>query len=84
MHMQPLILNLNSRKIDLNPYILPLGLTKKLVRCYVWNIALYGSETWTLRKSKQKYLENFKNVVLEGMDMIKWSENVCMEKFLNV
>ena len=25
-------------------------LRKKLVRCYVWSFALYGSETWTLRK----------------------------------
>ena len=23
---------------------------KTLVKCYVWSIALYGSETWTLRK----------------------------------
>jgi len=22
---------------------------KKLVKCYVWSIALYGAETWTLR-----------------------------------
>ena len=26
----------------------------KLVRCYVWSIALYGSETWTLRKLERK------------------------------
>ena len=32
---------------------------KKLVRCYVWSIALYGSETWTLRKLERKYLESF-------------------------
>ena len=29
------------------------------VRCYVWSIALYGSETWTLRKLERKYLESF-------------------------
>ena len=27
---------------------------KMLVRCYVWSIALYGSETWTLRKLERK------------------------------
>jgi hypothetical protein len=27
--------------------------------CYIWSIALYGAETWTLRKTDQKYLENF-------------------------
>ena len=25
-----------------------------LVSCYIWSIALYGSETWTLRKSERK------------------------------
>jgi len=28
---------------------LNLELRKKLVKCYVWSIALYGAETWTLR-----------------------------------
>ena len=33
---------------------------KKLVWCYVWNIAVYGSETWTQRKLERKYLVSFK------------------------
>ena len=32
--------NLFTSKLDLN-------LRKKLVKCYVWNMALYGDETWT-------------------------------------
>ena len=32
---------------------------KKLVKCYIWSIALYGSETWTLRAVDQKRLESF-------------------------
>jgi hypothetical protein len=33
------------------PFIstLDLELRKKLVKCYIWSIALYGAETWTLR-----------------------------------
>ena len=38
---------------------LDLELRKKLVKCYVWNIALYGAETWTLRVVDQKNLESF-------------------------
>jgi hypothetical protein len=38
---------------------LDLELRKKLVKCYIWSIALYGVETWTLRKLDQKYLESF-------------------------
>jgi hypothetical protein len=29
---------------------LEFNLRKKLVKCYIWSIALYGAETWTLRK----------------------------------
>jgi len=29
------------------------------VKCYVWSIALYGVETWTLRAIDQKHLESF-------------------------
>jgi hypothetical protein len=39
--------NLFTSKLDLN-------LRKRLVRCYVWSIALYGAETWTLRSTDHK------------------------------
>jgi hypothetical protein len=32
---------------------------KKQVKCYIWSMALYGAETWTLRAAGQKYLESF-------------------------
>jgi len=38
---------------------LDLELRKKLVKCYVWSIALYSAETWTLRAVDQKQLEIF-------------------------
>ena len=41
-----------TSKLDIN-------LRKKLVKCYVWSMALYGAETWTLRATDQKRLENF-------------------------
>ena len=41
-----------TSKLDLN-------LGKILVKYYVWSMALYGAETWTLRATDQKRLENF-------------------------
>jgi len=38
---------------------LDLYLRKKLVKCYIWSMALYGAETWTFRAADQKYLESF-------------------------
>jgi hypothetical protein len=40
-----------TSKLDLN-------LKKKLVKYYIWSMALYGAETWTLRAADQKYLES--------------------------
>jgi hypothetical protein len=37
-----------------------LELRKKLVKCYVWSIALYGAETWTLRAVDKKHPESLK------------------------
>jgi hypothetical protein len=31
-----------TSKLDLN-------LRKNLIKCYIWSIALYGAETWTVR-----------------------------------
>jgi len=36
---------------------LDFNLRKKLVKCYIWCIALYGAETWTPQKANHKYLE---------------------------
>jgi hypothetical protein len=38
---------------------LNLNLRKKLMKCYIWSMALYSAETWTFRKLDQKYLESF-------------------------
>ena len=32
----------------------------ELVKYYIWSIAFYGADTWTLEKVDQKYLESFK------------------------
>jgi hypothetical protein len=37
-----------------------LELRKKLAKRYIWSVALYGAETWTLRAVDQKHLERLK------------------------
>jgi hypothetical protein len=39
---------------------LELNLRENPVKCYIWSIALYDEESWTLRKAEQKYKESFK------------------------
>jgi hypothetical protein len=67
--------NLFTSKLDLN-------LRKKLVKCYIWSIALCGAETWTLRKMDQKYLESFDMWCWRRMEKISWTDRVRNEEVL--
>jgi hypothetical protein len=54
-------------------------LRQRLVKCYIWSIALYGAETWTLLKVDQKYLESFEMWCWRRMEKIGWSDRVNNE-----
>jgi hypothetical protein len=59
-----------------------LNLRKKPVKCYIWSIALYGAETWTLRKEDLKYLESFETWCWRRME-ISWTDCVRNEEVLH-
>ena len=61
---------------------LDLELRKKLVKCYVWSIALYGAETWTLPAVDQKHLESFEMLCWRRMEKISWTDRVRNEDVL--
>jgi hypothetical protein len=61
---------------------LDLSLRTKLVKCYIWSVALYGAETWTLRKVDQKYLESFEMWCWRRMEKIIWTDRVRNEEVL--
>jgi hypothetical protein len=57
-------------------------LSKKLVKCYIWSIALYGAETWTLRAVDQKHPESFEMWCWRRMGKISWTDHVRNEEVL--
>jgi hypothetical protein len=57
-------------------------LRKKLVKCYVLSIALYGVETWALRTVDQKHLESFEMWCWIRMEKISWTDHVKNEEVL--
>ena len=61
---------------------LDLEFRKKLVKCYIWSIALYGAETWTLRAIDQKQLESFEMWCWRRMEKISWTNHVGNEEVL--
>jgi hypothetical protein len=64
-----------NRNMSLLTSKLNIALKKKLFRCYVWSVALYSPETWTLRKLGQNYFER--------MEKMKLSEKVTNEQVLD-
>jgi hypothetical protein len=49
---------------------------KEASELYVWSIALYGAENWTLWKVDQKYLESLEAWCWRRMEKIIWAESV--------
>ena len=70
-----------NKKTTLFTGILDLELRKKLMKCYIWSIALYGAETWTLRLVDQKHLESFE-MCWRRMEKISWTDHVRNEEVL--
>ena len=69
-----------NTKISLFRSKLNIELRKKLARSYVWSIALYGSETWTLGKLERKYLESFEVWCWRTIRKIKFSGKITNER----
>ena len=55
---------------------LDLNLRKNLVKCYIWSIALYGAEIWTVRAVDKKCLESFEMWCWRRMEKISWTDRV--------
>jgi hypothetical protein len=58
---------------------LDLELRKKLVKCYIWSIALYGTETWMLWAVDQKHLDSFEMWCWRMMEKISCTDHVRNE-----
>ena len=69
-------------KINLLEGKLDLQLRKQMLKCYVWSVALYGAETWTLRKQERTYLESFEMWCWRKMEKIIWSDRITNEEVL--
>jgi len=75
-------LKLHSTRRGLFTGTLDLELRKKLVKCYIWSIGLYGAETWTLRAVDQKHLESFEMWCWRRMEKTSRTDHVRNEEVL--
>ena len=49
-------------------------LRKRLVKCFVWCVVLYGAEAWKLRLNEQKQLKSIEMWVWKRIQRVKWTE----------
>jgi hypothetical protein len=68
-----------NKKRSLFTSTLDLELRKNLVKCYVWSIAFYGADTWTV---DQRHLESFEMWCWRRMEKISWTDHVRKEDVL--
>ena len=55
---------------------------KMLLKIYVWSIAMYGCETWTIGEVERKRLEAFEMSCYKRMMNIKWMDRITNEEVL--
>ena len=67
-------------KSDLMRGSLSLHLKKRMVKAFVWRVALYGSETWTLQKQDIRRLEAFEIWIWRRMVKVPWTEHKTNEE----
>jgi hypothetical protein len=59
-----------------------LELRKKLTKCYIWSVGLYGAEIWTLWAVEQKHLESFEMWCWRRIEKISWTDDVRKKYYL--
>ena len=71
-----------NKKRTLFTSTLDLELRKKLVKCYICSIALYGAESWTLWAVDHKHLNGFEMWCWRRIEKISWTDHVRNEDVL--
>ena len=65
-----------NRRKELLTQKFSLKLKKRLVRTLVWSVALYASETWTIRKADAARIEAFEMWVWRRLLKVGWEDRV--------
>jgi hypothetical protein len=55
-------------------------INKKLTKTYIWSVAIYGSETWTLGKNEERVTNAFETLCWRSMLKIKWTHRIMNDE----
>jgi hypothetical protein len=59
---------------------LSLEIEKMLTQIYIWSVALYGSDTWTLGKNEEKVINALEAWCWKRMLKIKWADRIMYDE----
>ena len=59
-----------------------MSLKKKLIKALIWSIALYGAETWALKKADIQRLEALEMWLWRNMLHTKWTDKITNQRVL--
>ncbi|XP_025418329.1 uncharacterized protein LOC112689047 [Sipha flava] len=76
-----LYIQLKKRKI-LTSKNMNIVTKKQLIKTYVWSVALYGSEIWTINKKEKDMLEALEMWCWRKMQRISWTDRRSNEDIL--
>ena len=65
-----------SKRKDLLSGGLSRVVKKRIIKSMVWSVALYGAETWTLKKEDIRKIEAFEMWIWRQMERISWTEKI--------
>ena len=57
-------------------------LKKRMVKTLVWPVALYGCETWTIRREEMDRLDAFEMWIWRRMEKVSWKDKKTNEEVL--
>ena len=63
---------------------LRMELKKRFVKSFIWSVALYGYETWTIKAADKKHLEAFEMWIWRRMLKISWRDHKTNEEVLRM
>ena len=59
-------------------------LKKRMVKVLVWPVALYGCETWTLKKEEKDKLEALEMWLWRKLEKVNWGDRISNEEVLTM
>ncbi|XP_049828694.1 uncharacterized protein LOC126267466 [Schistocerca gregaria] len=71
------------KKRNLLTSSLDLSVRKSFLKVFVWSVAMYGSETWTINSLDQKRIEAFEVWCCRRMLKIRWVDHIINKEVLN-